>query len=170
MDPWSNAAVAAEDAAYARLTREKQARARLPKKITLPKAPPLPPREALATPLSTMRELAEFVAEIRTGLGIPQARLAERAGVSRQWLVALESGRPTVEAGKVLHLLEAMGFELIATPYNPPPPWMLRAVKAATEKREGAKREARVRRNGRRARAKLSRLAQNVAGDGLDLG
>ena len=157
MDPW------AED-------DFKPAAKKGPKRITLPKAPKPPPRDALARPLGTMRELAEFVGEVRGGLGIPQARLAARAGVSRQWLVALESGRPTVEAGKVLRTLEALGFELVVTPYDPPPPWMLRAVQAAEQRRETVAREARLRRNGRRARAKQSRLAGNVVGSGLDLG
>ena len=116
-----------------------------------------------------MRELAEFVHEVRAGLSIPQAHLAKRAGVSRQWLVALEQGRPTVEAGKVLRVLEAMGFELTVTPYAPPPPWMMRAVKASQEKRETVAAGRRTRRNGRRALARLSRLNGNVIGAGLNL-
>ena len=140
-----------------------------PTRITLPK-PRVPSRDELARPLPSMRELAEFVGEVRSGLNIPQAQLAVRAGVSRQWLVSLESGRPTVEAGKVIRTLEALGFELVVTPYDPPPPWMLRAVADAHEKKEVAAVEARRRRQGRRAREKLSRLAGNVPGERLELG
>ncbi len=178
MDPFGDE-VTREDAARgrrlakARLAAAKQAAAkrdapRLPKRITLPKPRP-PSRDELARPLPSMRELAEFVGEVRTGLNIPQAQLAARAGVSRQWLVSLESGRPTVEAGKVIRTLEALGFELTVTPYDPPPPWMLRAVADAHAKREVAATEARRRRQGRRATAKLSRLAGSVPGEGLDL-
>lgn len=141
-----------------------------PKRIALPKKSKPPPRDALARPLATMRELAAFVGEIRTELGIPQSQLAARAGVSRQWLVALESGRPTVEAGRVLRTLEALGFEIVVTPYDPAPPWMLRAVADAAARREAAAKAVRAKRNTRRARAKLSRLAQNAAGTRLDLG
>ncbi len=115
MDPWS------KDAAWPAAKKSR-------KRITLPKTPKPPPRDALARPLGTIRELGEFVGEIRLGLSIPQAALAARAGVSRQWLVALESGRQTVEAGKVLQTLEALGFEIVVTPYDPPPPWMMRAL------------------------------------------
>ena len=175
MDPWGDEMKREEtDRARryvkARLAAAQQAKARLPKRITLPKPPPLPRRDELARTLPSLRELAEFVGEVRTGLNIPQSQLAARAGVSRQWLVALESGRPTVEAGKVLRTLEALGFELTVTPYDPPPPWMLRAVADAHEKREVAATEARRRRQGRRVRAKLSRLAESVEGEVLDLG
>ena len=138
MDPWAE-----DDFRPATKNGVKKPR----KRITLPKPPKPPPRDALARTLGTMRELAEFVGEIRTALAIPQARLAARAGVSRQWLVALGSGRPTVEAGKVLRTLEALGFELVVTPYDPPPPWMLRAVAEAELKRALTAKAARARRN-----------------------
>ena len=157
MDPWS------KDAAWPAAKKPRR-------RITLPKTPKPPPRDALARPLGTIRELGEFVGEIRLGLSIPQAALAARAGVSRQWLVALESGRPTVEAGKVLQTLEALGFEIVVTPYDPPPPWMMRAVVAAELQQAVRAKAARARRNtGRRALARLSRLAGNCRKMGLDL-
>lgn len=52
-------------------------------------------------------------------------------GVSQQWLGRLEQGRSTYEAAKVPRTLETLGLELLATSYDPPPPWMLRAWAAA---------------------------------------
>ena len=134
-------------------------------RIQLPRKPEPPPRDALAKPLVTMVELGAYVRAIRAGLAIRQAELAARAGVSRQWLVALEQGRPTCEAGKVLRILETLGFEIVVTPYHPPPPWMLRASAAAQAKAD-AKRRARqarqtTRRNTRRARARTLAQSRN---------
>ena len=172
MDPWSE-----EDLEYDRLVAAREASKaassaarHTPTRITLPRKRKLPHRDEMARTVAGMRELAEYVGEIRTGLEIPQARLAARAGVSRQWLVALEQGRPTLEAGKVFRLLEALGFEVTLTPYTPPPPWMIREMAAADARRKAAETETRRRRAGARQRAKLSRLAANVVGGGLDLG
>ena len=85
-------------------------------RITLPRKPELPPRDALAKPLTTMVQLGEHIRLLRTGLNIRQAELATRAGVSRQWLVRPEQGKPTCEAAKVLRTLETLGFEIVVTP------------------------------------------------------
>ena len=169
MDPWSDQDLELDRLAAERERKRRHA-SRGPSRIVLPRKARLPHRDEMARTIATMRELAEFVGELRAGLEIPQARLAARAGVSRQWLVALEQGRPTLEAGKVLATLEALGFEITLTPYTPPPPWMLREMQAAEQRREMVAREARRRRNGQRTRAKQSRLAQNAEGVGLDLG
>lgn len=173
MDPWSE-----QDLEYDRLAAAADAKRfgksvgkKLPTRLALPQKRRLPHRDDMARSVASLRELAEYVGEIRAALEIPQARLAARAGVSRQWLVALEQGRPTVEAGKVFRLLEALGFEVTLTPYVPAPPWMLREVAAAKERREAAATVARRKRAGRRERAKLSRLVENGMGGGrLDLG
>ncbi len=138
-------------------------------RIVLPKPAKPPPRDALARSVATMPDLGQFVNEIRTGLSIRQAELAARAGVSRQWIVALEQGRPSLEAGKVLRTLEALGFEVVLTPYAPPPPWMLRAVRAAHLKRAATADARRLRRNTRRAKARLDRLAENAEASVVDL-
>ena len=66
--------------------------------------------------------LGGFVCNLRRGLKIRQADLALRAGVSRQWIVALEQGKPTLEVGLVLRTLETLGLEVSVTPVDPPPP------------------------------------------------
>ena len=99
MDPWSDQDLELDRLAAERERKRRHA-SRGPTRIVLPRKARLPHRDEMARTIATMRELAEFVGELRAGLEIPQARLAARAGVSRQWLVALEQGRPTLEAGK----------------------------------------------------------------------
>ena len=107
MDPWGDKVAGGEEAARAK----RFTKARLFKKITPTKPPPRPRRDELGSLLPTRRELAEFVGEVRSGLNIPQAHLAARAGVSQKRLVSLESGRPTVEVKKGICALEALGFD-----------------------------------------------------------
>jgi transcriptional regulator with XRE-family HTH domain len=45
-------------------------------------------------------------------LKLTQATLAEAAGVSRAWLTEFERGKPTVELGRVLAVLAALGITL----------------------------------------------------------
>ena len=44
----------------------------------------------------------------RKQLGLDQRTLAERIGVSRQWLVEVEKGKPRAELGLVLRALHAL--------------------------------------------------------------
>ena len=108
-----------------------------------------------------MRDVADLVIELRRGLHISQALLAARAGVGRHWIGALEQGQPTLEAGKLLRTLETLGFELVATPYDPPPPWMLRACGDALDKRRVTANAANARKRTRRERARQVRLTEN---------
>ncbi len=57
----------------------------------------------------------------RLDLDWSQARLAEAAGVSRQWVVAFEAGKPTAELGAVLRAVRALGlaFDLTDAPLDP---------------------------------------------------
>ena len=140
-------------------------RIRLPKPTPKPKLDPNrapAPRDDLARPITTMVQLGEFVRGLRTGLSIGQAELATRAGVGRGWIVELEQGKPTLEAQMVLRVLLTLGFEIVLSPYDPPPPWMLRACAFAEAKRKAAAAARRTRRNTRRARARAMRLAANA--------
>jgi HTH-type transcriptional regulator / antitoxin HipB len=58
------------------------------------------------------QELAQVVREQRKRRGLSQQRLAELVGVSRQWIVALEQGKPTAELGLVLQALSAIGLRV----------------------------------------------------------
>ena len=137
--------------------------------IVLPKATKRPSRESLARTILSMPDLGAHVRLIRTSLHIQQAELAARAKVSRQWLVALEQGRQSLEAGRVLRTLTALGFEIVLTPFDPPPPWMLRAVKAAHMEKTATAERRRMRRNTRRANARLIRVLENNDREVADL-
>lgn len=66
-----------------------------------------------------VRDWARIGAVTRTQrrrAGLTQAALAERAGVSRGWLVRLEAGHPTAATGAVFKVLRALDFELVARP------------------------------------------------------
>jgi len=60
------------------------------------------------------RDIAALVKQERKKLGWTQAELAMRSGVSRDWVIALEKGKPTLELGLVLRALKALGLSLDA--------------------------------------------------------
>ena len=63
----------------------------------------------------TVERLGAIVATRRRELGMTQARLAERGGVSRQWLVRFEGGTHSVETGLALRILRALELHLELT-------------------------------------------------------
>ncbi|MCB0994099.1 MAG: helix-turn-helix transcriptional regulator [Acidimicrobiales bacterium] len=64
--------------------------------------------------IRTPRDLGAAVRQARRDLDLSQADLAAAAGVSRQWLSALERGKRTAELGLVLRVLDAAGLTLVA--------------------------------------------------------
>jgi len=52
----------------------------------------------------------------RTDLGMSQAELATRTGVSRKWIYEFEAGKPTAEFGLLLRVLDALGLGIELTP------------------------------------------------------
>jgi y4mF family transcriptional regulator len=64
--------------------------------------------------IRTVDDVAELVRDRRKQLGLTQVELARMAGVSRQWLVDLERGKPTAEVALVLRTLAAAGVQLDA--------------------------------------------------------
>ena len=52
----------------------------------------------------------------RRELGLSQAQLAERIGVSRKWVSEFERGKATAELGLVLRLLESLDLQVAITP------------------------------------------------------
>jgi len=56
----------------------------------------------------SIHDLAAAVRGRRLALGMSQAELAARAGVSRDWVNYFEAGKPTVELILVLRLLAAL--------------------------------------------------------------
>jgi y4mF family transcriptional regulator len=67
--------------------------------------------------IRTPADLGAVIRDRRRQLGLDQAELAERIGVSRQWVVGIERGRARAELGLVLRTLDSLGVRLnSATP------------------------------------------------------
>lgn len=62
--------------------------------------------------IRTPRDLGLVIADRRRQLGLDQADLARRAGVSRQWIIAIEKGKPRAELGLVLRTLRALDVDI----------------------------------------------------------
>ncbi|MGE4427108.1 MAG: helix-turn-helix domain-containing protein [Solirubrobacteraceae bacterium] len=65
---------------------------------------------------STLRNIAAAVRGRRQDLGLSQADVAARTGVSRQWLSAVEGGKSGVELGLVLRLLDVLDLRIELRP------------------------------------------------------
>ena len=69
--------------------------------------------------VNSMRDVAAAVRGRRKDLGLSQADLADRVGVSRAWINAVEAAKPSVEFDLVLRLLDRLGLRLdLAKPGN----------------------------------------------------
>jgi len=66
--------------------------------------------------IKSIRDLASTVRGRRQDLGLSQAEIAARAGVSRDWVNQIEAGKPKAEFGLVLRLLDALGLQLDTVP------------------------------------------------------
>ncbi len=63
--------------------------------------------------------IGQIIRDERKELGLRQDELAAASGVGLRFLVELERGKPTVQMGKVLDVLAALGCELqIKRPYG----------------------------------------------------
>lgn len=68
--------------------------------------------ELLDFDVRTSRRLARSLRARRRSLGLTQADVASRAGVSAQWLSEFESGRSPGGTDRVMALLTALGLSL----------------------------------------------------------
>jgi HTH-type transcriptional regulator/antitoxin HipB len=64
--------------------------------------------------IRTALELGALIRDARTKKGLDQGSLAREVGVSRQWIVAIEKGRPRAPIALVLRTLNALGISLDA--------------------------------------------------------
>jgi len=64
--------------------------------------------------IRTPTDLGAIIRDRRTKLGLDQKSLAEKVGVSRQWIVEVEKGKPRAEIGLILRTIEALGIPLAA--------------------------------------------------------
>jgi HTH-type transcriptional regulator/antitoxin HipB len=65
--------------------------------------------------IQTPADLGLTIRERRKQLGLAQQTVAERVGVSRQWIVEVEGGKPRAEIGLVLRTLRELGIRLEAS-------------------------------------------------------
>ncbi len=66
----------------------------------------------MVTILSTTVELGKWVREVRKAQGLTQEDVAGITGTGRRFISDLESGKPTIQLGKVLRVLNAIGAAL----------------------------------------------------------
>ena len=62
-----------------------------------------------------MKELGEFIAAERRRQGVTQLQLSQAADVGRRFVVEAEAGKETVQAGKLLKLLDTLGISVALT-------------------------------------------------------
>ncbi len=67
-------------------------------------------------PVHDPRALGLAVRERRRELGLSQQGLAERIGVSRQWVIDLEAGKERVELGLVMRALRGLDLRALVEP------------------------------------------------------
>jgi y4mF family transcriptional regulator len=70
--------------------------------------------------IRTPADLGAAIRERRKQLGVDQATLAKRIGVSRQWVIGIERGRSRAELGLVMRALDELGIRLDAAPREMP--------------------------------------------------
>ena len=64
--------------------------------------------------IRTPADLGALIRDRRIKLGLDQSSLAQQVGVSRQWIVEVERGKPRAEIGLLLRTIDALGIRLIA--------------------------------------------------------
>ena len=70
----------------------------------------------IAMNVRTPLDLGLAIRDRRRKLGLSQAGLARKAGVGRQWIVAIERGKSRAELGLVLRALSALELRLAVQP------------------------------------------------------
>jgi len=64
--------------------------------------------------IRTPIDLGAVIRDRRMKLGLDQKTLATQVGVSRQWIVDVEKGKPRAPISLVLRTVEALGINLAA--------------------------------------------------------
>ena len=72
--------------------------------------------------VTTAHDIGVAIRRRRKELGWDQARLAQAAGTSRQWIVDIERGKPRAELELVLRTLTALDLSLAIRTRQMPPP------------------------------------------------
>ena len=69
--------------------------------------------------IRTSNDLGALIRDRRIKLGLDQKSLAQKVGVSRQWIVAAEQGKPRAEIGLFLRTIEVLGIRLSTDKESP---------------------------------------------------
>ena len=64
--------------------------------------------------IRTPSDMGALIRAQRTALHLDQKTVAEKVGVSRQWMVDVEKGKPGAEIGLVMRTIDALGIVLTA--------------------------------------------------------
>ena len=64
--------------------------------------------------LKNTRDIGALIRRRRKDMGIDQAELAQKIGVSRAWVIKVERGHPNAQIGLVLRLLNYLDIPLSA--------------------------------------------------------
>lgn len=70
----------------------------------------------MTAPNLTPAEIGSIVKSTRKAAGLRQDELAGAAGVGPRFVIDLETGKPTVQLGKVLQVLSALGCSIKIVP------------------------------------------------------
>ena len=62
--------------------------------------------------IRTPADLGALIRDYRRRRGLDQQALAKKIGVSRQWVVEIEKGKPRAEIGLILRALDVLGVPL----------------------------------------------------------
>lgn len=65
--------------------------------------------------IDTPATLGQALRRTRKQLGLTQPQLALASGVGVRFIVDLEAGKPTIQLGRALQVIDALGTELILT-------------------------------------------------------
>ena len=65
-------------------------------------------QKGTAVRVHTVRELGGLIRDRREQLGLTQQETADRAAITREWLVRFENGKSTVPANRVFDVLTAL--------------------------------------------------------------
>ena len=60
--------------------------------------------------MANMKEMGALVAKVRKAQGISQLELSQAADVGRRFVVELEDGKETLQAGKMFKVISTLGI------------------------------------------------------------
>jgi HTH-type transcriptional regulator/antitoxin HipB len=72
------------------------------------------PADGSWAPIYTPVDLGLFLRDLRTQRGLTQAQLADELGVTRQYVVELEGGKPNLYSDRLFQTLRLLGGHLRA--------------------------------------------------------